>query len=234
VKALSIFSTASKFSMLPPRTGRKISTSFGSRPSILKASAPTSRTSPVYLCIATADGSSRTTPRSGAKMSVLTVPRSIARSSVKMLLRMFMTFPLPCSLFTGSREKYCRGLRLRIGKSCSTKAPVSFRRNFSGRARARRFVSRRTRGQPRTRRAKGERKSNDGARSMNDELKERCNQFIVPRSYFVARPYVGDDFVEGRGFDARDLLCFGDCEDADCEGALAAADGYFVAFADGT
>ncbi len=35
MKALSIFSAASKLSMVPPRMGRKTSVSFGSRPSIL-------------------------------------------------------------------------------------------------------------------------------------------------------------------------------------------------------
>jgi hypothetical protein len=37
------------------------------------------------------EGSFKTMPCSGAKMTVLTVPRSIAKSSAKKLLRMFIT-----------------------------------------------------------------------------------------------------------------------------------------------
>src|ERR1044071_3780580 len=68
--------------------------------------------------MATADGSLRTTPRSGAKMSVLTVPRSIARSSVKILLRMFITPPL---VLTASLVDVIRRGQLRLGKWRSTR-----------------------------------------------------------------------------------------------------------------
>src|SRR5215210_4618187 len=75
--------------------------------------------------MATADGSLRTTPRSGAKMSVLTVPRSIARSSVKILLRMFIAPPL---VITASLVDVIRRGQLRLGKWRSTKTDSDIRR----------------------------------------------------------------------------------------------------------
>src|SRR5687768_16624601 len=75
--------------------------------------------------MATADGSLRTTPRSGATMSVLTVPRSIAKSSVKILLRMFIAPPL---VLTASLMDVIRRGQLRLGKWRSTKTETDIRR----------------------------------------------------------------------------------------------------------
>src|SRR5215213_8548103 len=68
--------------------------------------------------MATADGSLRTTPRPGAEIRVLTVPRSIARSSVKILLRMFIASP---TWSTASLLDILRRGQLRLGKWRSTK-----------------------------------------------------------------------------------------------------------------
>src|SRR5215471_8646658 len=52
----------------------------GVRPSISFASLPTASTSPVFLLMATMEGSLTTIPLPAAKTSVLAVPKSIARS----------------------------------------------------------------------------------------------------------------------------------------------------------
>src|ERR1017187_8709562 len=52
----------------------------GVRPSISFASLPTASTSPLFLLMATIEGSLTTIPFPLAKTSVLAVPRSIARS----------------------------------------------------------------------------------------------------------------------------------------------------------
>src|SRR5207342_2576832 len=57
----------------------------GVRPSISLASLPTASTSPVFLLIATMEGSFTTMPLPRAYTSVLAVPRSMARSLEKML-----------------------------------------------------------------------------------------------------------------------------------------------------
>src|SRR5262249_15701608 len=59
----------------------------GVRPSISFASLPTASTSPVFLLIATMEGSLTTMPLPLAYTSVLAVPRSIARSDEKRLKR---------------------------------------------------------------------------------------------------------------------------------------------------
>ena len=57
----------------------------GVRPSISLASLPTASTSPVFLLMATMEGSLTTMPLPAAKTSVLAVPRSMARSLENML-----------------------------------------------------------------------------------------------------------------------------------------------------
>src|ERR1700743_3791463 len=57
----------------------------GVRPSMSLASLPTASTSPVFLLIATMEGSFTTIPLPAAKTSVLAVPRSMARSLENML-----------------------------------------------------------------------------------------------------------------------------------------------------
>src|SRR5262249_36563969 len=69
---------------------RSTSMSFGSRPSNLKAGLPIEINSRVCLFIATTDGSFKTTPSVGINTIVLTVPKSIAKSSLKNPLRIFM------------------------------------------------------------------------------------------------------------------------------------------------
>src|ERR1039458_2674086 len=59
----------------------------GVRPSISLASLPTASTSPVFLLIATMEGSLTTIPFPLAKTKVLAVPRSIARSEENRLKR---------------------------------------------------------------------------------------------------------------------------------------------------
>jgi hypothetical protein len=57
----------------------------GVRPSISLASLPTASTSPVFLLMATIEGSLTTMPLPAANTSVFAVPRSIARSLEKRL-----------------------------------------------------------------------------------------------------------------------------------------------------
>src|SRR6202050_3343036 len=59
----------------------------GVRPNISLASLPTASTSPVFLLMATMDGSLTTMPLPLAKTRVLAVPRSMARSDEKRLKR---------------------------------------------------------------------------------------------------------------------------------------------------
>src|ERR1017187_9969471 len=59
----------------------------GVRPSISFASLPTASTSPLFLLMATMDGSLTTMPLFLANTSVLAVPRSMARSDEKRLKR---------------------------------------------------------------------------------------------------------------------------------------------------
>src|SRR5205814_184885 len=195
----------------------------GSRPSILKASAPTSRTSPVYLCIATADGSSRTTPRSGAKMSVLTVPRSIAKSSVKMLVRMFITSP--------TVRRHLRGESSRSSQNRQILFHVSGARDFRGflPGRPRAPVSFRDKRPPWAYTCARKANANE---TLGPELNLRA-ELKPPLFQPIVQLGVGDYLVERGGLGARDLFRFGDCTDADCEGSVAAAKGYPVAFSYG-
>src|SRR5580658_7491642 len=59
----------------------------GVRPNISLASLPTASTSPVFLLMATMDGSLTTMPLPLAKTRVFAVPRSMARSDEKRLKR---------------------------------------------------------------------------------------------------------------------------------------------------
>src|SRR3982075_1828012 len=68
----------------------------GVRPSISFASLPTASTSPVFLLMATIEGSFTTMPLPRAYTSVFAVPRSMARSLEKMLnrdLRLWLRVP---------------------------------------------------------------------------------------------------------------------------------------------
>src|SRR5881398_466164 len=69
--------------MAPRRIGRCTSVSLGSRPRNFNACDPTHSTSRLYLCRASTEGSLSTTPCVGAYTIVLTVPKSIAKSSLK-------------------------------------------------------------------------------------------------------------------------------------------------------
>src|SRR5471030_2621128 len=68
-----------KSAMTPSFMGLMATMLPGVRPSISFASLPTASTSPVFLLIATMDGSLTTMPLPLAKTRVLAVPRSIAR-----------------------------------------------------------------------------------------------------------------------------------------------------------
>ena len=76
-----------KSAMTPSFMGRIAVMLPGVRPTISLASLPTASTRSVSLLIATIEGSSTTMPRPLAKTSVLAVPRSIARSLEKLLVR---------------------------------------------------------------------------------------------------------------------------------------------------
>src|ERR1035441_8128006 len=69
-----------KSAMTPSFMGLMATILPGVRPSISFASLPTASTSPVFLLMATMEGSLTTIPLPLAKTSVLAVPRSIARS----------------------------------------------------------------------------------------------------------------------------------------------------------
>src|SRR5215210_3244970 len=56
-------------------------------------------------------------------------------------------------------------------------------------------------------------------------------QFSVQRSHFIVHIDVADDFVEGGGVVAGDLLGLRDCQDAYSEDAPAASDTYLVTLA---
>ena len=80
MKWVSIFSAASKSAMTPSFIGLMAVMLPGVRPSISFASVPTASMWPLILLIATIDGSDTTMPLPRAKMQVLAVPRSMARS----------------------------------------------------------------------------------------------------------------------------------------------------------
>jgi hypothetical protein len=69
-----------KSAMTPSFMGLMATMLPGVRPSISFASLPTASTSPLFLLMATMEGSLTTIPLPLAKTSVLAVPRSIARS----------------------------------------------------------------------------------------------------------------------------------------------------------
>src|SRR5437762_11558749 len=69
-----------KSAITPSFIGRMATMLPGVRPSISLASLPTASTSPLFLLIATIEGSLTTIPFPFAKTRVLAVPRSIARS----------------------------------------------------------------------------------------------------------------------------------------------------------
>src|SRR6266853_4143883 len=107
----------------------------GVRPSISFASFPTATTSPLFLLMATMDGSFTTMPLVFAKTSVLAVPRSIARSEenrLKIERRLYPFLFMVPSVPGGS----C-GLRMpRIGGRCPAGppgciAPVALLRNYN-------------------------------------------------------------------------------------------------------
>src|SRR6266480_6250622 len=91
----------------------------GVRPSISLASLPTASTSPVFLLMATIDGSFTTMPLPLAKTSVLAVPRSMARSLENMLnserrlwMREFSDLnpldDIPASFYSEDQINLCR------------------------------------------------------------------------------------------------------------------------------
>src|SRR5712692_4497412 len=107
----------------------------GVRPSISFASFPTATTSPLFLLMATMEGSFTTMPLVFAKTSVLAVPRSIARSEenrLKIDRRLYPFLFMVPSVPGGS----C-GLRMpRIGGRCPAGppgciAPVALLRNYN-------------------------------------------------------------------------------------------------------
>src|ERR1017187_484954 len=74
-----------KSAMTPSFIGLMATMLPGARPSISLASLPTASTSPVFLLMATIEGSFTTMPLPRAYTSVLAVPRSMARSLENML-----------------------------------------------------------------------------------------------------------------------------------------------------
>src|SRR5712692_1418314 len=80
MKYVNIFSVTLKSAITPSFIGLMATTFPGVLPSISFASRPTATTSPLFLLIATIDGSFTTIPLPPAYTSVFAVPRSIARS----------------------------------------------------------------------------------------------------------------------------------------------------------
>src|SRR5215469_15039837 len=85
IKYVNIFSVTLKSAMTPSFMGLIATILPGVRPSMSLASLPTASTSPVFLLMATMEGSLTTMPFPAAYTSVLAVPRSIARSLENML-----------------------------------------------------------------------------------------------------------------------------------------------------
>src|SRR5271168_5152108 len=85
MKYVSIFSVILKSAITPSFMGLMATILPGVRPSISLASLPTASTSPVFLLIATIEGSFTTMPLPRAYTRVLAVPKSIARSLENML-----------------------------------------------------------------------------------------------------------------------------------------------------
>ena len=82
---MSIFSVTLKSAITPSFIGLMATTFPGVRPSISLASRPTATTSPLFLLMATIEGSFTTMPLLRANTSVLAVPKSMARSEEKRL-----------------------------------------------------------------------------------------------------------------------------------------------------
>src|SRR5271154_4937291 len=98
MKCVSIFSVTLKSAITPSFMGFTATTFPGVRPSISLASRPTATTSPLFLLMATIEGSLTTIPLLRAKTRVLAVPRSIARSEENRLKtdRMLKPFFVTC------------------------------------------------------------------------------------------------------------------------------------------
>src|SRR5579864_3036894 len=102
MKYVSIFSVTLKSAITPSFIGLIATTLPGVRPSISFASFPTATTSPLFLLIATIEGSFTTMPLPLANTSVFAVPRSMARSEERRLKTDLMEYPffmnplLPC------------------------------------------------------------------------------------------------------------------------------------------
>src|SRR2546422_251177 len=92
--------------MTPSFMGLMASTFPGVRPSMSLASLPTATTSPVFLLIATMEGSLTTIPLPLENTSVLAVPRSIAKSEENRLKteRKLYPFFLIMTLSSGRRS----------------------------------------------------------------------------------------------------------------------------------
>ena len=80
MKYESIASVTSKSAMTPSRSGRIAWMCAGVRPSIWRASSPTASTRPVFMSLATTEGSRSTMPLPLTCTSTLAVPRSIPMS----------------------------------------------------------------------------------------------------------------------------------------------------------
>src|SRR5690348_1684530 len=87
MKCASIFSVTSKSAITPSFMGLMATMLPGVRPSISLASLPTASTSPLFLLMATMEGSLTTMPLPRAYTRVFAVPRSMARSLENMLAR---------------------------------------------------------------------------------------------------------------------------------------------------
>ena len=87
MKYVSIRSVILKSAITPSFMGRMATMLPGVRPTISLASRPTASTSPVFLLMATIEGSLTTIPLPLAKTRVLAVPRSIAKSDENKLKR---------------------------------------------------------------------------------------------------------------------------------------------------
>src|SRR6185437_6223873 len=102
MKYVSIFSVTLKSAITPSFMGLMATTLPGVRPSISFASFPTATTSPLFLLIATIEGSLTTMPLPLANTSVFAVPRSMARSEERRLKTDLIEYPffmnplLPC------------------------------------------------------------------------------------------------------------------------------------------
>src|ERR1700687_1741796 len=98
MKYVSIFSVTLKSAITPSFIGLMATTLPGVRPSMSFASRPTATTSPLFLLMATIDGSLTTIPLPFEYTSVFAVPKSMARSDEKRLnidRRLYPFFILP-------------------------------------------------------------------------------------------------------------------------------------------